>query len=396
MDVDVARWLVSREATPWLDRLRQESDPTSLAVATRLRRDLAPELAAAVTTQVDLRRRGRRKLGPIADALFLTPDGLEQATRPDVARWRAGRFAAASAPVADLGCGIGVDALALARAGLDVTAVERDEATAVLAQANLSGFPLARVLLADAATVPLDPSSSVFADPARRTARGRTWDVADLSPAWDVVTGWLGSGRLLAAAKLGPGLAHRWIPEGSEAVWVSHHGDLVELSVWTGRDTTPGRRVALVVDRAGSIHTLDADQDRPAVGPVGDVIVEPDPAVIRSGAVAAAASRWGLHAVAEHIAYLTGDCPPLTGDSLAGPVEPFGTVFTVDDVLPWDERVLRAWVRQHRIGTLEIKCRGLDLDPARLRSALRPRGDGSATLIVTPTTDRAKVLVVRR
>lgn len=127
MDVDVARWLVSREATPWLDRLRQESDPTSLAVATRLRRDLAPELAAAVTTQVDLRRRGRRKLGPIADALFLTPDGLEQATRPDVARWRAGRFAAASAPVADLGCGIGVDALALARAGLDVTAVERDE-----------------------------------------------------------------------------------------------------------------------------------------------------------------------------------------------------------------------------------------------------------------------------
>ncbi|HYJ77879.1 MAG TPA: SAM-dependent methyltransferase, partial [Actinomycetes bacterium] len=59
-------------------------DPgTALATAERLRRVGHDEiLVAAALTQARLRARARPKLGDLADRLLLTPDGLEQATRP--------------------------------------------------------------------------------------------------------------------------------------------------------------------------------------------------------------------------------------------------------------------------------------------------------------------------
>lgn len=175
MDVDLARWLVSADAAPALAAAQAEPDPSSLAAAGRLRRTFAPEQAAVALTQAGLRRRAVTKFGEAAQRLFFTPDGLEQATRGEVAAWRAGRYVAAGATeVVDLGCGLGADGLAFAAAGLRVIAVEADPATAVLASANLGQ----EVICADAVEVAdslLASGAAVFADPARRTAAGRTW-----------------------------------------------------------------------------------------------------------------------------------------------------------------------------------------------------------------------------
>jgi SAM-dependent methyltransferase len=114
-----------------------------------MRARFGPELSAAALSQVALRRRARTKFGDAADELFLTRDGLEQATRPDLAAHHAARLRAAGATrVVDLGCGIGTDARAFADAGLEVLAVERDPATAAVARANLAGR--AEVACADA------------------------------------------------------------------------------------------------------------------------------------------------------------------------------------------------------------------------------------------------------
>ena len=84
-----------------------ETDPGSLAAASRLRARFDPDLAAAALTQAVLRRRARGKFGSAAETMWFTPDGLEQASRPTVARWRAARLAAAGVRrVIDLGCGI--------------------------------------------------------------------------------------------------------------------------------------------------------------------------------------------------------------------------------------------------------------------------------------------------
>ena len=369
-----------------------QPDPDSLAAATALRAEFTPELAAAALTQIGLRRAARAKLGERADQLLFTRTGLEQASRAAVAAHHAARFVAAGARrVIDLGCGIGTDALALLDAGLEVVAVEADLETAAVAQANLGDR--AEVLLGDAvelAPALLTPGTAAYADPGRRGSAGRSWRVEDLSPPWSFVESLLAgdplsAGDRVVGVKLGPGLPHRLIPAGVEAEWIGDRGDTVEVGLWSGPGALPDGRVALllpqdrlVVDRAAS--------PLPA-GTVGSVIYEPQGAVIRAGGVAQVGRDLQARLLHAEIAYLTADNLRTT---------PYATAFEVVEAHPFSELGLRQWTRQHRIGTLEIKKRGIDLDPAVLRRRLKLRGTGSATVIVTRTTDGAVFLVVRR
>src|SRR5690606_129646 len=117
-------------------------DPLTAATALRAQ-GVAPDLAAAALTQATLRTRAVAKFGPDAHRMFFTRPGLEQATRAVVAARRAARLAAAGVRhLADLGCGIGADTIACAQAGLQVTAVEADPATAAVAAANLAALGL--------------------------------------------------------------------------------------------------------------------------------------------------------------------------------------------------------------------------------------------------------------
>jgi SAM-dependent methyltransferase len=259
VDVDLARWLVSADAEAALAAAAAEVDPSSLAAAGRLRRDFPPEQAAAALTQAGLRRRAVSKFGDLASRLFFTPDGLEQATRGEVAAWRAARYLAAGVTdVVDLGCGLGADALAFAAAGLAVRAVEADPATAVLASANLG----LEVTCADAVEVAaplLAFRAAVFADPARRTSSGRTWRVADFSPPFDFATDLL-AGRF-GCIKAAPGLPSSMIPDGVGVTWVSHRGDLVETSLWSS-----GERTAVLLPSGAE---LPVSGDRALIGEPG-------------------------------------------------------------------------------------------------------------------------------
>ena len=388
MDPRLARWLVGPEGSDALTRAAAEPDPGSLAAAERLRRALPPERAAAVLTQVSLRRRAVAKLGPSADTLFLTGDGLEQATRPMVSAWRAERLRAAGVVrVLDLGCGIGADALAFATAGLQVVAVEQDEATAILAAANLGRDVIvgdATELLDSLIDNHTDDDTAVFCDPARRTSTGRSWRIEDLTPPWSFVQRVLAMGT--SCVKLGPGVPHALIPPGVAATWVSAAGDLVELSLWSG--AWEPRRAAVLLPQQQMLGDSGPLDVAPARRPnVAEVLYEPDPAVIRAGLIDRLAAELGARRVDRGIAYLIAPERRPT---------PFATGFEILDVLDADEKSLRAWVRAGRVGTLEIKKRGLDLDPAALRRRLKPAGPASATLVMTPTPDGARALVVRR
>lgn len=368
-----------------------EADPDSLAAATRLRRLAAPDQAAAALQQAALRRRAVTKFGAAAAGLFFTRAGLEQASRPVVADRHAERFVAAGVRrVVDLGCGIGADALAFVRAGLEVVAVERDPDTAAVAAANLAALDNAQVVCADAEQVAPDllaPGVGAFADPARRTARGRVWSVDDFTPGWGFVTGLL-DGRRTAAIKLGPALPHDRIPAGTEAEWLTDRGDTVEVTLWAGPGSAPGRRSALV-HAGGRWHRLVTD---PAVNPLpvrdlGRYLFEPVGAVIRSGGLAQLGADLEAGLLDPHLAYLTGDGAADT---------PFATRFSVREQLPFDRRVLRRWVAEHQIGRLEILQRGTTVDPARLRRELRPAGPNTATLIVSRTPAGTVVVAADR
>jgi SAM-dependent methyltransferase len=384
VDRELASWVVSPDAQPALQAADAEPDPDSLGAAQRLRRDWPAAQAAMALTQVKLRRRAVTKFGPRAAELFFTTDGLEQATRAPVATWRAERFRdAAVRTVVDVGCGLGADALAFVDAGLEVIGIETDPATACLAAANLGSG--GRIVTGDATAgrgrevleEHLSAGAAVFIDPARRTAAGRTWRVADFSPSWDFAVGLL-EGRF-GCIKGAPGLPSALIPEQCGATWVSHRGDLVEVSIWSS-----GSRQAVLLPGG---QVLDAEGGPVRVGSVGRFLYEPDPAVLRAGASAQLAELLRAHRLSAEVGYLSGD------DLIATPL---ATAFEVLAVMPWSERELRQWVRRERIGVLEIKVRGLEVDPAHLRRRLKPAGPNTATVVLTVTQQGSRALVVRR
>ena len=401
MDPDAAelrgfRALLTDQGQAVLRSLAAYDPATALTEGDRLRRAGHPDhLVAAALTQARLRARARPRLGDLADRLYLTPDGLEQLTRPEVAARHAARFAAeVDGPVLDLCCGVGGDLTALAAAGLAVTGVDRDPLAVAVARANLAALGLderAEVRLGDVpgdldATPDLDvdlaEAAGVFVDPARRSGRGRALDPRTWSPPWDAVLG-LAARVPATGAKTAPGLAHHLLPAGAEAEWVSVGGGVVECALWWGPLGSGVARRATLLPASATV-TGDGTARAP-VGPVGRYLHEPDGAVIRAGLVAEVADPLGATLLDPTIAYL----------STPGPVvSPFLTTYEVVDVLPFHLKRLRALLRDRGVGRLTVKKRGTAVAPEELRARLRLSGDAEATVVLTRVAGAQTVLLV--
>ncbi|KHL18517.1 hypothetical protein CLV56_2654 [Mumia flava] len=386
MDVATFERLQGDDGRSLIETIRTSAHTDDLALGTALRRaGHSPELVAAAMSQVALRRRAERKLGPDAARMWFTPEALEQATRATVARHRAERLVGcAPGVVIDLGCGIGADLVAFGRAGADVRGIEQDPLRAAMARANIEALGLrATVEEGDATRVVPDPDDTTYVDPARRTARGRTFDPGDFSPPWDFVTGLL-TGR--GVVKTMPGIAHGAVPDGVEAEWVSDGGDLVEACLW-GRPYAGARRRATLLDGDRVATLTEADAVEPVVGEPQDWWYEPDDAVIRAGLVTAVASIVGGCLVDEHIAYVSAPQHVVT---------PYATAYRVLDELPYREKALRAALRARDVGTLTVKKRGVGVDPTALVKRLGLRGTTTATVVLTRVDGQGRAFLVER
>ncbi|MDQ6752124.1 MAG: class I SAM-dependent methyltransferase [Actinomycetota bacterium] len=358
----------------------------------------SPELVSAVLTQSRLRTRAEAKFGEFARQMLFTQAGLEQATRLNVAAQHAQRFAAAGVThVADLGCGIGSDSLALSSLDIAVTAVELDEITAACATLNLMPFRSAKVVHADATEVDLAGIDGVWLDPARRTTTTsgttRLFDPEAFSPPLSFAEVLAGRG-LAVGVKMGPGIPHESVPVNCEAQWVSVDGDVVEAALWFNALAREGvRRAAMVIGPRGSAELTspvpyDPTGQDVAIGPAEGYLYEPDGAVIRAGLVADLARMLDGHLLDEHIAYI---CSAALADT------PFARAYRVLEVRPYNVKALKSWVRQNRIGVLDIKKRGTSVTPEELRKQLLTgsgKGPNSATLVLTRIGEDRVVIVV--
>jgi hypothetical protein len=182
--------------------------------------------------------------------------------------------------------------------------------------------------------------------------------------------------------KLGPGLPKELIPGGVRATWVSDGGDVVEVSLW---NRLPEGRSAVLLADCGAVELAADHAEVPDVAPLGRYVYEPDGAAIRAGLVGE--SVPGAWLLDPHVAYLSSDDPIRT---------PWATCFEVVDVLDYSVRALRGYVRERGIGTLEIKKRAVDVDPAALRRELKPKGSAAATVILARTPGGTKAIVACR
>lgn len=395
MDASELTTLLTPEALRLLrDLPPYENETDVLALVSRLRKDgHAPDLVATVLTQARLRKRAGAKFGPFANEMLFTQAGLEQATRLEVAAQHAGRFVAAGCGhVADLGCGLGADALALASLGLTVMAVDRDEVTAALAAFNLSAFPDVTVTHGDATEADLAGIDGIFLDPARRTPghnnTKRQMNADDWSPS---LTFALDAARKVSAGgiKLGPGTDRELIPDDAEAQWIAVGDDVVEMGLWFGSARREGiARSALILTPTGH-HELVAPADAPdaPVGELARFVYEPNGAVIRAHLIGDVARRLGGHMIDASIAYITAESASPT---------PFARGYEVLETTTVDAKTISRALASHDMGRVEIKKRGIDIDPAEFRKKLTLTGSSDGVVILTRAGARRVALIARR
>jgi len=380
--------LLTPEGRALLDDVRGTAPADELAVATRLRREHPAELVSAALGQARLRQRAVAKFGAEdAERMFFTPNGVEQSTRASVAAYRAGRLKSMGVTsVADLCCGIGGDAIALARAGIRVLAVDRDPLTAAAARANADALGLAGLIdVREADVTEVDTASydAVFVDPARRGGRGRIFDPEAYSPPLS----WAVRAALRAphaALKVAPGIPHEAIPAEAEAEWISDGGDVKEAVLWFG--TAPGAVRATLLPGPRSL--LGRGLPDPEVRSVGRYLYEPDGAVIRAHLVAEAAEELDGGLIDPTIAYVTADALRAT---------PYATAYEITDQLPFNVKKLKALLREREVGILTVKKRGSAVEPEELRrKALpKPQGPHSVTVFLTRVAGAPTMLLGR-
>jgi SAM-dependent methyltransferase len=388
MDLHALHFLLS----PAGQALLQETAATPitpanhLAIISRLRRRVAPELAQAVVETALLRRQAAAKFSRAA-AMYFTRSALEQASAEPVAAYRAARFAAAGfRTVADLGCGVGGDALALAQHG-QVIGVELDLVRLSMARANVAAYGRSDrfwPLQADLRTLAPLPAPALFFDPARRDARGRRLrSMAAYRPPLALILQWQ---AVVAhtAVKISPAVDYAELPAHAALEFISYQGEVREGALWFGDLRFRGARRATLLPGP---HTL-TDTDYPgadvAVTPPKAYLYEPDGAVIRAHLVQPLARALGATQIDREIAYLTGNTAVDT---------PFARCFALEAALPFQLKRLRRYLRARGVGEVVIKKRGSPLEPEWLRRQLRLRGDAARTIFLTQAQGEPTVLI---
>ena len=409
MDLAAVKKLVSGEGWGLLQSLPPYDESAAMGLGEGLRvAGFDADLVAAALTQSRLRAKGRAKFGDFAAGMVFTADGLEQATRLEIAARHAQRFRAAGMhQVFDLGCGIGADAMAIAGLDLKVIAIDADEVTAALAGVNLRHWPAASASVGTVEETRLPSGegarhTGAWLDPARRTpgvadARGRTRRVFNLdaiSPSWSTVQS-IARSLPATGVKLSPSFPHGAVPAGTEAQWTSLAGEVLECAIWWGPLVKAAGRSALVIGSEGrswTVRETDADGAGRAApvasspGQVGAWLYEPDRAVIRAGLTGALTSVVDGLELDSGVGYVTSDRCVDVG---------YARRFAVTESMPLNIKALRAWLRDRDVGRVTIKKRGVTLDADTLRRQLRLSGSVEMTLVLTRIAGHQVCLVVR-
>lgn len=389
-------------------QLLAAADPEDpLGSATDLRRRFPaadPGIIATALTQAALVRRATERFGPGAAELMWTSDGLEQASRPSASVYRANRLRALGVrSVVDLTCGLGLDTLALAAAGLDVIGVELDPEIAAIARINTSRTSTSgrvKVVVGDCTDSTLLASLSGeawFVDPARRNPRSprradgsshRLHRPSDWSPPWHWVRS-LASQVDLLVAKTAPGIDHSEL-DGTASDWVSNRGDLLEVSAWWGT-SAPARSATILGDGGEVLLSVQpqlgrSDVTECATPQSGDLLLDPDPAIVRSGLVADFGDLVGARLVDPQLAFLTAPAVGVAPIAWSG-----ARVLRVLMVGRYDRNALAQSCARHGITRVDVRSRGRSLDADRVRRDLRlPGGPGVAGTLVVMALGEAR------
>ena len=388
-----------RDVSVW-QRLAEAQDVVAAAAAVdgrepaaiaRLRKHFDADLVSAALELVEARRKAAVKFES-PDARWCDAQGVEQASGTAVARWKAQRVREAlgrSAEVLDICCGVGGDAIELARAGLAVRAIDLEPRRAWMAARNAG----CASEVADAESI--DPTGLVLhADPARRdeASGSRSWSLADHrpGPAWIELT--LRTAKA-AVVKFSPGVDRRafgQIP--IEWEFIEDRGTLVQAVAWTGAfaqavGQTRATRLGLASDTIVGLPD-EARADRIGIAEAiatGQFLSEPCAALERAQLLTEATDGRALE-IARGLGLVVSEAP------LDGPW--FESFEVVTECTARDEAI-RAALVERGLRARSVRVRGRAADADALTKALGARPDGDAVVFVFRKGERAIAVITR-
>jgi hypothetical protein len=380
------QFLLSSEGQKFLDQLAGEpiTAESHLRVASQLREQVSQEQAHALLETTLLRQRAASKFSR-ASEMYFTRDGLEQASAEVISSYRAERFKALEIErVADLGCGIGGDAISLSKIA-GIIGVEWDLLRLAMAQENIRVYETPfRFNPLQSDLIELEPLKveALFCDPGRRDEHGkRIYSVEKYKPPLSFLDSWREQVPN-QCIKISPGVRYDELPGDAEVEFISVKGEVREGVLWRGELRTSANRRATLLPGA---HTMTSDC--PSVSSLSEIsgyLVEPDGAVIRAHLVEHLAQTIKAAKIDVDIAYLTAN---RAIDS------PFARFYPVEDVFPFQLKRLRSYLRQRNVGRLTIKKRGSPLDIEMLQRRLKLSGDQHRIIFLTKARGQPVVVM---
>ena len=369
-------------------RIMEDGRDDLQLAGTRWLAECPANVRSAMLEQRDLRQRGLRKHVRAREMLF-TALGLQQMTTEVLARYKAGRFPIGTRTLADLCCGLGGDSFHLPRS-ISVMGVDKNRETLRAYRHNMELFRPAWAIEADVTKFHARVDGIIL-DPARRgldALRSSRDFNEEPEPGWDALADLVRKFRN-TVIKLGPGTRLPEVLAEEEQEYIGLNDECLELSVRTGDFGHRGmvRAVELPEGAEVSSSASDIPDSFGRVEPPGGYFYEPVKCLVRSHLFGVVAQREGLWQLDGRIAYLSGNKKVET---------PLLKRYRFVDVFPCDEAVLRREVVARDIGILEIKKRGLEIDPDAWRKRLRPQGSQTATLVFTRVQEKGCVLWVER
>jgi len=400
VDANDIDWLRSAEGLASTERAATLlAERSELTAQRRLGDDHGRAHARALVALIEGREAASAKFAD-ADSLFCDRESAEQASSDVVATHTASRFASI-ARVADLGSGMGGDALALARHA-DVTAVDRDPSRLAMLGANADVRGVAgHVTAIESEIEGWSPGGvdAIWIDPARRDARGRSFDPERWSPPLSLAIA-LARSVPAAGIKLAPGIDPADLPldaSDSELEFISLDGRLVEGVLWLGALATSPRRATILssatpLGTATRVESLDGEPDTGAteIGEPGAFLYDPDPGIGRASLIDVLAARIGGHKLSELVAYLTAD------EQIESP---FVRRFRIYEWMAFSERALVERLQALGANRVDVMRRASPVDTNALERRINAAlGGGPALLTVALTLvgEQRVALIVER
>ncbi len=369
--IDAEAWVVQHvEGRRLLAEIAEAGTPSPKQIE-RWRASTSLDVTQAALRLAESARRGLDKL-PDVDRLWLEPVAVQQATHHVVAAHKASRFRDVGR-VVDLCAGLGGDTRALAARAEHIVAVEADPDMVRRLQWNLCRWEIndrVDVRQATAQAVELGFDMAVHIDPDRRA--GRTTRARRLEH-YEPPLEWLRdlTDRVeTGAIKLGPAsdFDTAFPDDRFEIELITHRGECREATVWFGPLVTCRRRVTRMPEGVSwSDQDFDdrtIDDAHSTIGPVSAWLFDPDPGLSRSGLLDHFARAHGLHRIEP-------GRTPLSGETRCD--HPLLVPFGVLDILPGKSSTIAGWLRERGAWVVEVKPRGVDVDPHAFRKKL-PRG----------------------